>query len=64
MKTRKSLDELMKVLEQIRVTKYPDVPKELVEKIALNQYDNQDNRNMAHVNTIRIISTYLNKKEI
>ena len=36
--TKTNLNDLLEVLEQIRAEKYPDVPKELVEKIALSQY--------------------------
>lgn len=61
MTTRKNLDELMVVLEEIRSTKYPDVPKELVEKIALAQYENQDDRNKARTETINIVAEYANR---
>lgn len=55
-----NLNDLLEVLEQIRAEKYPDVPKDLVEKIALSQYDNQDNRDIARSNTMRIIADYMN----
>lgn len=58
--TKNNLNELLEVLEQIRAEKYPDVPKDLVEKIALSQYDNQDNRDIARINTMNIIADYLN----
>lgn len=61
MTTRKNLDELMVVLEEIRSAKYPDVPKELVEKIALAQYENQDDRNKARTETINIVAGYVNR---
>lgn len=58
--TKTNLNDLLEVLEQIRAEKYPDVPKDLVEKIALSQYDNQDNRDIARSNTMRIIADYMN----
>ena len=58
--TKTNLNDLLEVLEQIRAEKYPDVPKDLVEKIALSQYDNQDNRDIARSNTMRFIADYMN----
>ncbi|OCN03396.1 hypothetical protein A7X67_10960 [Clostridium sp. W14A] len=61
MTTRKNLNELMEVLEEIRSSKYSDVPKELIEKIAVTQYENQDDRNKARNETMRIVAEYVNK---
>ena len=60
-RTRKNLDELMEVLEEIRSNEYSDVPKELIEKIAATQYENQDDPNKARNETIRIVAEYVNK---
>ena len=57
--TKTNLNDLLEVLEQIRAEKYPDVPKELVEKIALSQYENQDDRSMARSDTTKIIGEYM-----
>ena len=63
--TKTNLNDLLEVLEQIRAEKYPDVPKELVEKIALSQYENQDDRSMARSDTTKIIDEYMsNIKEV
>lgn len=63
--TKTNLNDLLEVLEQIRAEKYPDVPKELVEKIALSQYENQDDRSMARSDTTKIIGEYMsNIKEV
>lgn len=66
MTTRQNLNELISVLEGIRSTKYPDVPKVLVENIALAQYENQDDRSKARIRTMNIIHEYVGKitKEI
>ncbi len=61
MATRQNLNELLNVLEEIRSNKYPDVPKELIEKIAIAQYDNQDDRNKARSETMRTLAEYINK---
>ena len=63
--TKTNLNDLLEVLEQIRAEKYPDVPKELVEKIALSQYENQDDRSMVRSDTTEIIGEYMsNIKEV
>lgn len=63
--TKTNLNDLLEVLEQIRAEKYPDVPKELVEKIALSQYENQDDRSMTRSDTTKIIGEYMsNIKEV
>ena len=61
MTTRQNLTELLAVLEEIRATEYPDVPKELIERIAVSQFDNQDDRNKARTETMRVIAEYINK---
>ncbi len=63
--TKTNLNDLLNVLEQIRIEKFPDVPQELVKQIALSQYENQDEREKARSNTIRIIGEYMNNiKEV
>ena len=59
MTTRQNLTELLKVLEEIRSTEYPDVPKEMIEKIALSQYENQDDRTKARTETMHVIASYV-----
>jgi F420-0:gamma-glutamyl ligase len=61
MTERKNLDELLSVLERVRVEKYSDVPKELIEQIAYIQYDNQDNRQRARSKTMSLIAEYMNR---
>ena len=61
MTTRQNLTELLSVLEETRSTSYPDVPKELIEQIAMSQYINQDDRNKARSETMRLIADYINK---
>ena len=63
MTTRQNLTELLSVLEEIRSKDFPDVPKEMVEKIALSQFDNQDDRNKARSDTMRVIADFINKIE-
>ncbi len=61
MTTRQNLNELLAVLEEIRSKEFPDVPKEMIERIVLSQYDNQDDRNKARTDTMRVIAEYVNK---
>lgn len=61
MTTRQNLTELLSVLEEIRSKEYPDVPKEMIEKIALSQFNNQDDRNKARTETMRVVADYVNQ---
>jgi hypothetical protein len=61
---RKNLDELLATLEEVRSTKYPDIPKELVERIAIAQYTNQDDRGKARTETTNIVADYVNKIKV
>ena len=63
MTTRENLNELLKTLEEIRSTKYPDVPREMIESIALSQYENQDDREKARSATMRAVAEYVNNIE-
>lgn len=59
--TKTNLNDLLDVLEDIRANKYPNVSKELVEQIALSQYENQDDRGLARTETTKIIAEYMSK---
>ena len=61
MTTRQNLTELLEVLEEIRSKEFPDVPKEMIERIAVSQFDNQDDRNKARTETMHVIAEYVNK---
>lgn len=61
MTMRQNLNELMTVLEEIRSKEYPDVPKEIIERIALAQYDNQDDRNKAKNETMQVLTEFINQ---
>ena len=58
---RQNLNELLSVLEKIRMQRYPDVPKDLVYNVAVNQYDNQDDRGKSRSETLKIVSKYVNE---
>ena len=58
--TRQNINELLQVLEQVRQEKYPDVPKELVEKVAMIEYENQDDRGKARTEVMNAIAEYIN----
>ena len=57
-----NLGDLLKVLEELRSEKYPEISKEIIEEIAVAQYNNQDNRAKARSETMRIISEYISKE--
>lgn len=61
MTTRQNLTELLEVLEEIRSKDFPDVPKDLIERIAVSQFDNQDDRNKARADTMHVIAEYINR---
>lgn len=61
MTTRQNLTELLKVLEETRAKEFPDVPKEMIERIAIAQFDSQDDRNKARTDTMHVIAEYINK---
>lgn len=63
MTTRQNLNELLAVLEEIRSNKFPDVPKDLIERIAIAQFDNQDDRNRARIETVNLLAEYVNQIE-
>lgn len=57
-----NLDELLRTIEQIRVEKYPHIPKELVEQIIVEEFNNQDSRVKASEQVSKIVSTFLDSK--
>ena len=56
---RSNLNELLSVLEEIRASKYPEIPAEVIEQIVLAQYENQDNRVQGRSQTMKIVSDFL-----
>ncbi len=64
MTTRQNLTELLEVLEEIRSKEFPDVPKDMIERIAEVQFENQDERNKARTETMRIIAEYINRIDL
>ena len=57
-----NLDELLKTLEKIRAEKYPHIPKELVESIVKEEFENQDSRTLANERVGKIIGLFLDKQ--
>lgn len=60
---RNNLDEMLMVLEEIRAEKYPDIPAEVVRKIAESQFSNQDNRRSARDLTRMAVMDYINSMD-
>lgn len=59
---KNNLDELLQVLEKIRLKKYPEIPAEIIEKILKAQFENQDDEVVAKNLTKKIIDDFLNKE--
>ena len=53
------VNELISVLEEIRQTKYPDIPADLIRDIVTTQFQNQDNRTAGRTSTLGLIQDYL-----
>ena len=62
--TRSNLNELLAVLEDIRARKYPEIPPEVIEKIVITQYENQDDRVLARSKTVQAIADFLHSVSI
>lgn len=57
-------NELVSVLEEIRSTKYPEIPADLIEAIVSAEFDSQDDRTKARKDTQKIIDDYLKQVSI
>ncbi len=56
-----NLNELLKALDVIRATDYPELHKELLEQLLQVEYENQDNRVEAQSKVMKLINDYFNK---
>lgn len=59
-----NLNELCNVLEKIRQENYPDVPQQLIEKILMIEYENQDDRAEAAKRVLKTIEQYFAEAEL
>jgi len=59
-----NLDELRNALEKIRQENYPEIPKELIEKLLTIEYENQDDRVEAAKKVLKAIDEYLAETEL
>ena len=55
---------LISVLEKIRSEKYPDVPEDVIKKIVMAQFENQDNLGNRRSSTSNIIQESLNSLSV
>lgn len=53
------VEELLKVLEAIRVEKYPDIPPEIIKNIVQAQFENQDDRSQGYQDTKKLVDDFL-----
>lgn len=59
-----NLNELRNALEKIRQENYPEIPKELIEKLLTIEYENQDDRVEAAKKVLKTIDEYLDETEL
>ena len=57
-------NELISVLEEIRSTKYPDVPAELIVDIVSAEFDSLDDRAKARKDAQKVIDDFLKQVEM
>ncbi len=58
-----NLAELLLTLEEIRQENYPDIPKSIVERVLLLEYQHQDNRVKGRSLVRKVIKQYLREDE-
>lgn len=58
---KNNLEELRNTLEEIRVSEYPSIPKEVIDEIVDIQFQNQDNPGKRQSETQKIIMKYANQ---
>lgn len=58
-----NLAELLLTLEEIRQENYPDIPKSIVERVLLIEYQHQDNRVKGRSLVRKVIKQYLREDE-
>ena len=54
-----NLSELLKNVEEIRKTKYPHIPQELVTQLISTEFEQQDSRSDACEQVTKIVEKYL-----
>ena len=59
MNSRVNVVELLNTLEEIRSSKYPYIPKEIIESIVTAEFENQDDRGRAQEKVRKILENYL-----
>ena len=58
------VNDLIAVLEKIRSEKYPDVPADVIKKIVMAQFENQDNLGNRRSSTNNVIQEFLNSVSV
>ena len=62
--TNVEYNELISVLEEIRSTKYPDVPAELIVDIVSAEFDSLDDRAKARKDAQKVIDDFLKQVSV
>lgn len=64
MMNKVEVEELINVLETIRISQYPDIPPELVRSIVETQFENQDDRATSRKITKKLVDEFLKQTSI
>lgn len=60
MTSKIEIEELIRVLEEIRSSQYPDIPAELIKNIVYIEFEKQDNRAQGRKDIKKLIDDFLN----
>ena len=60
MTSKIEIEELISVLEEIRISQYPDIPAELIRNIVYIEFEKQDNRAQGRKDIKKLIDDFLN----
>ncbi len=53
------VEDLVAVLEEIRISQYPEIPAELVQSIVYAEFEKQDDRPQARKATKKLVDEFL-----
>lgn len=56
-----NLHELLNALDEIRKREFPEIPKEIIEKVLSIEFENQDNRGVSLQKVQEIVDSYLSE---
>ena len=63
MTSKVEIEELINVLEEIRSTKYPDIPSDLIKNIVYAEFEKQDDRAQGRKDAKKLVEDFLKTLE-